>query len=137
MNTVTKQTATATTRRPSAVISVDLLADAIIAHKAQMAIAEAQLKAMTNELLAHCAVGTQIVREGGKVTVTERTDLIADVETLRAIASRTLFKSLTKEVFDVASYRALVQLGKSTPEVDEAVNEKVSAPYVVTTVAKR
>ena len=133
MTTVTKTT----TARRSAVVSVDLLADAIIAKKAQMAIAEAELKALTGELLVHCPVGTQIVRPGGKVTVAERTDLVADVEALRSAASRSLFKSLTKEVFDVASYRALVQLGKSTPEVDEIVTEKVSAPYVLTNVAKK
>lgn len=128
-NTATKLSSVST-------ISVDLLADAIIAKKAAMAIAEAELKALTDELLIHCPVGTAIVRDGGKLTVTERTDLVADVEVLRGVASRSLFKSLTKEVFDVASYRALLQLGKSTPEVDEVVTEKVSAPYVITRVAK-
>ena len=127
---------TATATKLTSTISVDLLADAIIAKKAAMAIAEAELKALTDELLIHCPVGTSIVRDGGKLTVTERTDLVADVEVLREVASRSLFKSLTKEVFDVPSYRALLQLGKSTPEVDEVVTEKVSAPYVITRVAK-
>ena len=54
-----------------------------------------------------------------------------------SLALRSLFKSLTKVVFDVASYRALVQLGKSTPEVDAVIGEKVSAPFLVTTVAKK
>ena len=132
--TMTKQSTTAAKR--VAPVSVDLLADAILARKAEMAIAEAELKALTNELLTHCPVGTQIVREGGKITVSERVELVADVETLREVASRSLFKSLTREVFDVPSYRALVQLGKSTPEVDAVVTEKVSAPFVTTRVAK-
>src|SRR5262245_16606313 len=140
-NTVTKQaTATkpvAAARQRPALVSVDLLADAILAKKAAMAIAEAELKVLTNELLTHCPVGTEIVRPDGKLTVTERTDLVADVEELREVCSRAMFKDVTKTVFDVQGYRALVQLGKSTDEVDAVVTEKVSAPFVVTRVAKK
>lgn len=117
--------------------TAERLADEILVAKAEMAIAEKALKALQSDLLALVPVGTEIVREGGKVTVTERVDLIADVETLRGVASKTNFKSLTKVVFNVAGYRALRELGRSTPEIDEVIGEKVSAPFLVTTVAKK
>jgi antitoxin (DNA-binding transcriptional repressor) of toxin-antitoxin stability system len=129
MNNTVKTTTRTTT--------VEALADQILAAKAELAIAEKALKALQTDLLALAPVGTEIVREGGKVTVTERTDLIADVEALREVASRSNFKSLTKTVFDVAGYRALVTLGRSTPEIDAVVGEKVSAPFLVTTVARK
>jgi len=127
MNTV-KTTRTST---------VEALADQILAAKAELAIAEKALKALQTDLLALAPVGTEIVREGGKVTVTQRVDLIADVDVLREVASRTNFKSLTKVTFDVAGYRALVQLGRSTDEIDAVIGEKVSAPFLVTTVARK
>ena len=117
--------------------TAERLADEILVAKAEMAIAEKALKALQSDLLALVPVGTEIVREGGKVTVTERVDLIADVETLRGVASKSNFKSLTKTVFNVAGYRALLELGRSTPEIDEVIGEKVSAPFLVTTVAKK
>jgi GTP:adenosylcobinamide-phosphate guanylyltransferase len=117
--------------------TIENLADEILARKAELAIAEKALKLLQTDLLALAPVGTEIVREGGKVTVTQRVDLIADVDTLRDVASRTNFKSLTKTVFDVAGYRALVQLGRSTDEIDAVIGEKVSAPFLVTTVARK
>ncbi len=117
--------------------AAERLADEILAAKAELAQQEAACKELQKALLALAPVGTVIVRDAGKVTVTERVDLIADVDVLQGVASRSLFKSLTKVVFDVASYRALVQLGKSTPEVDAVIGEKVSAPFLVTTVAKK
>jgi hypothetical protein len=117
--------------------AAERLADEILAAKAELAQQEAAVKELQKALLALAPVGTVIIRDAGKVTVTERTDLVADVETLQGVASRSLFKSLTKTVFDVAGYRALVTLGKSTPEIDAVVTEKVSAPFLVTTVAKK
>jgi hypothetical protein len=117
--------------------TVEVLADQILAAKAELAIAEKALKALQEDLLALTDVGDVIVREGGKITVTQRIDLIADVDVLRDVASRANFKALTKTSFDVAGYRALVQLGRSTPEIDEVIGEKVSNPFLVTTVAKR
>jgi len=117
--------------------ATDRLADEILAAKAELAQQEKALKELQTALLSLAPVGTVIVRDGGKVTVTERVDLIADVDVLRGVASKANFKSLTKVVFDVPSYRALVQLGRSTPEIDAVIGEKVSAPFLVTTVAKK
>ena len=110
-----------------------LVHELLVAERAAKRAAEkaAQIKA---ELVERLGVKGTYDGPEAKVSIVQSTSRVVDVDALQAVASKGFFYKVTKRVVDTAAFKALDSLGQVPAEVQEIVQEKVSAPYVKVTV---